>query len=240
MAPTDLRALVFDVFGTVVDWRGGIARDARAFLDRQGRSEVDPSAFADAWRRRYSPAMEEVRSGRRPFVRLDVLHRENLDAVLPEFGIAPGSVSEPELDELNLAWHRLDPWPDAVAGLARLKARYIVAPLSNGNISLMIDMAKRAGLPWDAILGAEVAQAYKPMPEAYLRTAEVLGLRPIQVCMVAAHNGDLAAARACGLRTAFVPRPTEHGPGQTSDLTPDQDWDVVAPDFGALAERLGA
>lgn len=240
MIQTDLRALVFDVFGTVVDWRGGIARDAGAFLGRHGRSDVDPSAFADAWRRRYSPAMEEVRSGRRPFVRLDVLHRENLDAILPGFGIAPGSVPQAELDELNLAWHRLDPWPDAVAGLLRLKARYVVAPLSNGNIGLMVDMAKRAGLPWDAILGAEVAQAYKPMPEAYLRTAEVLGLAPGQVCMVAAHNGDLAAARECGLRTAFVPRPNEHGPGQTSDLTPDQDWDVIAGDFGALADALDA
>ncbi len=239
MALTDLRALVFDVFGTVVDWRGGVARDAAAFLDRHAPG-ADPSAFADAWRRRYSPAMEEVRSGCRPFVRLDVLHRENLEAVLPEFGIAPGRVPKAELDVLNLAWHKLDPWPDAVAGLARLKARYIVAPLSNGNISLMIDMAKRAGLPWDAILGAEVAQAYKPMPQAYLRTAEVLGLRPDQVCMAAAHNGDLAAARACGLRTAFVPRPTEHGPGQTTDLAADQDWDVVAPDLGALADALDA
>lgn len=240
MAPTDLRALVFDVFGTVVDWRAGVARDAGAFLRQHGRADVDPGAFADAWRRRYSPAMEEVRSGRRPFVRLDVLHRENLDAILPEFGIAPESVPTPELDALNLAWHRLDPWPDAVAGLTRLKARYIVAPLSNGNIGLMVDMAKRAGLPWDAILGAEIAQAYKPMPEAYLRTAEVLGLRPDQVCMVAAHNGDLAAARACGLRTAFVPRPDEHGPGRTADIAPDQDWDVIAPDFGGLATALGA
>lgn len=240
MAPTDLRALVFDVFGTVVDWRSGVARDAAAFLHRHDRADVDPGAFADAWRRRYSPAMEEVRSGRRPFVRLDVLHRENLDAILPEFGIAPGSVPMPELDALNLAWHRLDPWPDVVAGLTRLKARYIVAPLSNGNISLMVDMAKRAGLPWDAILGAEVAQAYKPARQAYLRTAEVLGLAPGQLCMVAAHNGDLAAARECGLRTAFVPRPTEHGPGQTSDLTPDQDWDVIAGDIGALADALDA
>lgn len=240
MAPTDLRALVFDVFGTVVDWRAGVARDAAAFLHRHGRADVEPGAFADAWRRRYSPAMEEVRSGRRPFVRLDVLHRENLDAILPEFGIAPGSVPTPELDALNLAWHRLDPWPDVVAGLTRLKARYIVAPLSNGNISLMVDMAKRAGLPWDAILGAEVTQAYKPMPEAYLRTAEVLGLRPGQVCMVAAHDGDLAAARACGLRTAFVPRPAEHGPGRTADIAPDQDWDVIAPDFGVLATAFGA
>jgi 2-haloacid dehalogenase len=235
-----VRALVFDVFGTVVDWRSGVARDAAPFLARHAKSRVDPAAFADAWRKRYDPAMEAVRSGGRPFVRLDVLHWENLVAILPTFGIDPAKVPAAELDELNLAWHRLDPWPDVVAGLARLKSRYIIAPLSNGNVVLMLDMAKRAGLPWDAILGAELAQAYKPDPEAYLRTVDILAMRPDEVCMVAAHNGDLAAARACGLATAFVPRPTEHGPGQTRDLRPEQDWDVVAPDFGELAHRLGA
>jgi 2-haloacid dehalogenase len=235
-----VRALVFDVFGTVVDWRSGVARDAAPFLARHAKSRVDPAAFADAWRKRYDPAMEAVRSGGRPFVRLDVLHWENLIAILPVFGIDPAKVPAAELDELNLAWHRLDPWPDVVAGLARLKSRYIIAPLSNGNVVLMLDMAKRAGLPWDAILGAELAQAYKPDPEAYLRTVDILAMRPDEVCMVAAHNGDLAAARACGLATAFVPRPTEHGPGQTRDLRPEQDWDVVATDFGELAHRLGA
>jgi 2-haloacid dehalogenase len=234
-----VRALVFDVFGTVVDWRSGVAREATPFLARHGRADVDPAAFADGWRKRYQPAMEEVRSGRRPFARLDVLHRENLVAVLPDFGIDPERVSAAELDELNLAWHRLDPWPDAVSGLTRLKQRFIIAPLSNGNVILMLDMAKRADLPWDAILGAELAQAYKPAPEAYLRTADILAMRPEEVCMVAAHNGDLAAARACGLRTAFVPRPMEHGPGQTSDLKPAQDWDVVAEDFEDLAVTLG-
>ena len=233
-----VRALVFDVFGTVVDWRSGVAREAAPFLARHGAA-VDPAAFADAWRRRYQPAMEAVRSGARPFTRLDVLHRENLEALLPDFGIDPARVAPSELDALNLAWHRLDPWPDAVAGLGRLRARYVIAPLSNGNIVLMIDMAKRAGLPWDAILGAEVVRAYKPMPEAYLRTAEVLAMRPEEVCLVAAHNDDLAAARRCGLRTAFVPRPAEHGPGQAKDLAPAQDWNLVAEDFGALATRLG-
>jgi 2-haloacid dehalogenase len=235
-----VRALVFDVFGTVVDWRGGVARDAAPFLARHGRADADPAAFADAWRKRYDPAMNAVRSGRRPFVRLDVLHRENLDQVLEDFGIDPARVPAAELAALNLAWHRLDPWPDVVSGLTRLKARTIIAPLSNGNVILMLDMAKRAGLPWDAILGAELAQAYKPAPEAYLRTLDILAMRPEEVCMVAAHNGDLAAARACGLATAFVPRPTEHGPGQTSDLRPEQDWDVVAKDFGELADKLGA
>jgi 2-haloacid dehalogenase len=183
--------------------------------------------------------MEEVRSGRRPFVRLDVLHRENLEAVLPEFGIDPASVPPSELDALNLAWHRLDPWPDSVPGLTRVKRGFIIAPLSNGNIRLMLDLAKRAGLPWDAILGAEVAQAYKPMPEAYLRTAETLMLEPKSVCLIAAHNSDLAAARRCGLRTAFIPRPTEHGLGQTTDLRPEEDWNAVADDIEDLARRLG-
>jgi 2-haloacid dehalogenase len=234
-----VRALVFDVFGTVVDWRSGIARAAAPFLVRHGAAGVDPAAFADVWRKRYDPAMEAVRGGRRSFARLDVLHRENLDAILPEFGIDPVRVPPAELDGLNLAWHRLDPWPDVVPGLLRLKARFIIAPLSNGNVILMLDMAKRAGLPWDAILGAELAQAYKPDPEAYLRTVDILAMRPDEVCMVAAHNGDLAAARACGLATAFVPRPAEHGPGQTRDLRPEQDWDVVARDFDDLAGKFG-
>jgi 2-haloacid dehalogenase len=234
-----VRALVFDVFGTVVDWRAGVAREAEPFLARHGAAHIDPKEFADAWRRWYSPAMEEVRSGRRPFTRLDVLHRENLELALREFGIDPARIPAADLDELNLAWHRLDPWPDVKRALPRLKERYLIAPLSNGNIILMVDIAKRAGLSWDAILGAEVVRAYKPMPEAYLRTVECLAMRPEEVCLVAAHNSDLAAARGCGLRTAFVPRPYEHGPnsGQNTDLTAAQDWDVVARDFEVLAER---
>jgi 2-haloacid dehalogenase len=237
-ALTDVQALVFDVFGTVVDWRTGVAREAATFLARY-RSDADPAAFADAWRRRYSPSMEEVRSGHRPFTRLDVLHRESLEATLREFEIEPSSAPPPELDALNLAWRHLDPWPDSVPGLARLKRRFIIAPLSNGNIRLMLDMAKRAGLPWDAILGAEIAQAYKPAPEAYLRTVEALMLKPEQVCLVAAHNSDLAAARRCGLRTAFLHRPTEHGPDQTTDLQPDENWEAVANDMEDLASQLG-
>jgi 2-haloacid dehalogenase len=235
----DVKALVFDVFGTVVDWRSGVAREAAPFLARHGIA-ADPAAFADAWRRRYQPGMEAVRSGARPFTRLDILHRENLETVLRDHGLDPATVPEAELDHLNRAWHRLDPWPDSVAGLTRLKARYIIAPLSNGNVALLLNMAKRAGLPWDAILGAEVAQAYKPSPAAYLNTAEILGLKPEAVMLCAAHNGDLAAARACGLRTAFIPRPTEHGPGQAKDLAPTQDWDAVAQDFGVLADAMGA
>jgi 2-haloacid dehalogenase len=234
-----VRALVFDVFGTVVDWREGVARELRAFFARHGAAAADAYAAADAWRRRYQPAMEECRSGRRPFTRLDVLHRENLDAVLREAGLDPSTVDAGELDQLNRAWHRLDPWPDAVEGLARLKRRYVIAPLSNGNVALLLNMARRAGLPWDAILGAEVARAYKPQPEAYLRTADILGLAPAELCLVAAHNSDLAAARACGLKTVFVPRLREHGPVQTTDLAPDGPWDVVAADFLDLAAKLG-
>ena len=163
-----VKALVFDTFGTVVDWRNGIARDAKVFLARHGRGDIEAHAFADAWRKRYQPAMEAVRSGRRPFTRLDVLHRENLDALLGEYGI---TAEEAELDWLNRAWHRLDPWPDAIPGLLRMRPKHFLAPLSNGNILLLANMAKRAGIPWDAILGAEAAQAYKPQPEAYLRTA---------------------------------------------------------------------
>ncbi|HEX5640081.1 MAG TPA: haloacid dehalogenase type II [Burkholderiaceae bacterium] len=233
------KALVFDVFGTVVDWREGVARDLAAFLKKHGAAGIDPHAVADAWRRRYQPAMEECRSGRRPFTRLDVLHRENLDAVLAEHGVDLQRVDAAELDDLNRAWHRLDPWPDAVPGLLRLKSRHVIAPLSNGNVALLLNMAKRAGLPWDAILGAEVAGAYKPRPEAYLRTVDILGLRPDAVCLVAAHNGDLQAARACGLGTAFILRATEHGAGQTTDLAPSEAWDVIAADFRELADRLG-
>ncbi|ACB94950.1 haloacid dehalogenase type II [Beijerinckia indica] len=238
MSLKTIKAMLFDVFGTVVDWRSGVAREAGAFLSRHGRQDIDPLAFADAWRALYVPAMAKVRDGTRPFTPLDRLHRENLEAVLPHFGFDPAALPVSELDDLNLAWHRLDPWPDSISGLSRLKKGLIIAPLSNGNVRLMVDMAKRAGLPWDAILGAEVAQAYKPQPQAYLRTAEILMLKPQEVCMVAAHNNDLAAARACGLQTAFVARVKEHGPGQTTDLTPEQDWDVIAEDFNALAACL--
>jgi len=234
-----VKALVFDTFGTVVDWRNGIARDAKVFLAKHGRADVDAHAFADAWRRRYQPAMEEVRSGRRPFTRLDVLHRENLDLVLRDHGMDPAAIPADELDWLNRAWHRLDPWPDAIPGLLRLKARYFIGPLSNGNILLLANMAKRAGIPWDAILGAEPARAYKPQPEAYTRTAEILDLKPAEVALVAAHNGDLAAARNAGLATVFVLRPTEHGPGQRTDTRAESDWGISAESFEEVADRLG-
>jgi 2-haloacid dehalogenase len=237
MDESSIGALTFDVFGTVVDWRTSVIREGQAFGKPRGIS-VDWGKFADAWRGLYQPAMEEVRSGRRPWAKLDELHRESLVRLLGDFGII--GVSPAEIDHLNHAWHRLDPWPDAVPGLTRLKRRFTLATLSNGNIALMVDMAKRAGLPWDAILGAEVARAYKPTPEAYLRSAEALGLRPEQCLMVAAHPADLASAARCGLRTAYVPRPLEFGPGRPgSQPEPGQPFDVVAGDFVELAERLG-
>jgi 2-haloacid dehalogenase len=234
---SQIKAVVFDTFGTVVDWRSGIAREVAPFIARHGLA-VTPAAFADGWRGRYQPAMERIRSGQRSYVPLDVLHRENLADLLAE--LAPGAAfPSEELDELTLAWHRLDPWPDAVAGLTRLKQRYIIGPLSNGNIALLVNMAKRAGIPWDVILGADISRAYKPDPTSYTATAAALDIAPGECMLVAAHNGDLGAARRAGLATGFVARPTEHGPGQTSDLAPTADWDVVAADFEELAEKLG-
>jgi 2-haloacid dehalogenase len=234
--PGQIKALTFDVFGTVVDWRSSIAREGQA-LGRAKQLDVDWVKFADAWRGLYQPAMDRVRRGEVPWTKLDDLHRASLVQLLEQFGIR--GLDEAEIDDLNRAWHRLDPWPDAVAGLTRLKRRFILATLSNGNVALMVNMAKRAGLPWDAILGAEVVQCYKPQPRAYLGTAALLGLAPAECLMVAAHNGDLAAAQAQGFRTAFVVRPTEHGPAQTTDLKAERDWDVVATDFNDLASKLG-
>ena len=228
----DVRALVFDVFGTVVDWRSGVAREVARLLPEV----ADPHAVADDWRGRYQPSMEEVRSGRRPWTILDVLHRESLDALLAERGLDP---SEEVRAELVLAWHRLDPWPDAVEGLTLLKGRFTIGPMSNGNVALQVDMAKRAGLPWDVVLGAEVARHYKPDPESYLGVVDTMYVKPHQVMLVAAHNGDLAAAQKCGLSTGFVLRPTEHGPKQTRDLKVEGDWDVVGNSIAEVARKLG-
>ena len=226
-------ALTFDVFGTVVDWRSAIIRDGEE-LGRAKDIDLDWPAFADDWRALYQPAMERVRTGEIDWCMLDDLHRMNLDELLRRHGI--GGLTEDETDHFNRVWHRLDPWPDAVAGLTRLKAILILATLSNGNTALLVNMAKRAGLPWDAVLGAKPAGAYKPQPRAYLRTAEMLGLSPERCMMVAAHNGDLAAAAALGFKTAFVRRPNEYGPQQTSDLEPEGVWDIVAEDFLELAD----
>ncbi|RPH44280.1 MAG: haloacid dehalogenase type II [Burkholderiales bacterium] len=230
----EVQVLAFDVFGTVVDWRGSIARE----VDALGLG-VDGGAFADAWRSRYQPAMQAVRAGTRPWVRLDVLHRENLDATLVEFGVAD-RLDESARVALNLAWHRLDPWPEARAGLARLKSRFVITPLSNGNVGLLTRMAKRAALPWDCVLSAEVYRAYKPEPGAYLGVADTFDLAPAQVMMVAAHAADLRAAAACGLRTAYVDRPLEFGPLRRGDVPRDGDrFDVTSTGFDDLADRLG-
>jgi len=237
MDGTTIRALTFDVFGTVVDWRTSIAREGAALGRARGITNVDWVAFADAWRGLYQPAMTRVRNGEREWVRLDVLHRESLDTLLDRFAIK--GLSEADVDHLNRAWHRLDPWPDAVAGLTRLKRRFVLATLSNGNVALIVNMAKHAGLPWDAVLGAEPTRHYKPQRETYLGTADILGLRPEQCLMVAAHNNDLVAASGCGFHTAFVARPTEYGPEQKTDLRAEHAFDVVARDFVDLADKLG-
>jgi 2-haloacid dehalogenase len=231
-----IEALTFDVFGTVVDWRESVAREAQALLEAKAPGH-DWRAFADGWRGRYVPAMARVLKGERPWVVLDVLHRENLVDLLAEWGL--DGVSAAEIDELNLAWRRLDPWPDVVEGLTRLKRRYILATLSNGNVALMVAMAKRAGLPWDAILGAEVAQAYKPAPAAYDRTASLLGLAPEACLMVAAHASDLDAAGARGFRTAYVDRPLEHGPERARPRGDTARFDLSVASFLELAEALG-
>ena len=235
MCALDVRALVFDVFGTVVDWRTSIIRQGKEF-GRANGVEADWEAFADAWRGKYGPSMNRVRTGELPWTNLDALHRMALEEVLSEFNIT--GLSEEVKAEFNLAWHRLDPWPDSVPGLWRLKARHIIAPMSNGNIALMTNMAKNGGLPWDCILGAEVARHYKPDPETYQTGVDLLGLAPSQVMMVAAHQRDLLSAQKVGLRSAFVPRPLERGPGRTPDATPDPSFDIVATDFMDLVAKL--
>lgn len=230
--------LGFDVFGTVVDWRNGVARACDPFLRTHGIN-ADPFDFADAWRARYQPAMEAVRSGDRPWTKLDVLNLENLRYVLAQHGVDADAIPAAALAELNRCWQRLDPWPDSVPGLIRLKRRFAIAPVSNGSIAGMLQLARFGGLPWDAILGAEIAHTYKPQPAVYLASCDAAGVQPAQACMVAAHNNDLAAARALGLATIFVRRPTEHGPGQRTDLDAEQDWDVVASSLLVVADALG-
>jgi 2-haloacid dehalogenase len=225
----DVRALVFDVFGTVVDWRAGVAREVRRLLPG-----VDAEAFADDWRERYAPSMDRVRRGERGWANLDELHRESLDSLLVEYSQDPDEATRAEL---VLAWHRLDPWPDAIVGLTRLRERYVLATLSNGNVALLVDMAKRAGLPWDAVLSADVFGHYKPDAEVYDGAARLLGLDPGQVLMVAAHVDDLVAARGRGLRTAYVHRPHEFGP-RAGPSTSDDAADLNVTSLTDLAARL--
>jgi len=229
------KALLFDVFGTLVDWRTSVARESEMILKPFGVS-VDWLAFADAWRGEYQGAMDQVRDGRIPFCKLDVLHRRNLDLILPRFKIS--GVPENALQYLNLAWHRLDAWPDVSPGLMRLKRRFLLAPCSNGNISLMVAIARRNGLPWDAILGSEIAGDYKPKPRVYLASCEAFDLPPSECMMVAAHSNDLEHAAACGLRTAHVARPDEHGPGK-GEPAPKISVDFAATSLEDLARQLG-
>ena len=232
-----VKALVFDTFGTVVDWRTSVTQEVAALAKRKGLS-VDAARFADAWRAGYGPSMNRVRSGELPWTKLDALHRMTLDKILVDFKFT--GLTDEEKATLNHAWHRLPPWPDAVAGLTRLKKKFIIAPLSNGNISLMTDLAKYAALPWDCILGAELVRHDKPDREVYQSAPDSLDLKVDEVMMVAAHLGDLRAAKGVGLRTAFVTRPLEFGPQGKPDLHPDASVDVAAKDFNDLAGQLGA
>jgi 2-haloacid dehalogenase len=234
----EVKALTFDVFGTVVDWRGSVIREGRR-LGAAKKLKVDWAAFADGWRAGYAPAMDRVRRGELPWMPIDALHRMILDDLLAQFLIAD-AFDEAERAHFNLVWHRLKPWPDAVAGLRRLKKRYVIATLSNGNVALLLDMAKHSKLPWDTILSAELFHHYKPDPQAYLGACELLGLRPWQVMMVAAHKTDLDAAKRCGLKAAFVQRPLEFGPKVKKDVAPEPRFEVNAKDFLDLAKKLGA
>jgi len=232
-----VKALVFDTFGTIVDWRSSIIEEGTAWGKAKGL-EIDWAHFADRWRAGYAPAMNKVRKGELPWTKLDDLHRMILDPLLVEFGIK--GLTEEEKDHWNRVWHRLKPWPDSVAGLTRLKKKYTIAPLSNGNIGLINDMAKHSGLPWDVILGAELVRHYKPDREVYISAADFLGLKREEVMMVAAHSGDLNAACDCGLRTGFIYRPNEYGPGGRADKAKPGDFDVVSTDAIDLASKMGA
>jgi len=233
--PSNIKALTFDVFGTVVDWRSSIISEGGQ-LNLNWGWDLNWAEFADRWRGMYQPSMEEVRTGSRNWEILDTLHRESLERLLEEFGCE--GIGEDRIDHLNRMWHRLKPWPDAVEGLLRMKKRFILATLSNGNVALLVNMAKNSGLPWDAVLGAEVARSYKPMPNTYLITAIMLGLEPGNCLMVAAHNQDLQAASKLGFQTAFVRRPSEYGPDQKNDLEAEADYDFMAHNFLELAGQL--
>jgi 2-haloacid dehalogenase len=237
MSLKEVKALTFDVFGTVVDYRGTIISEGER-LNRAKGWHVDWAAFADAWRARYRPSMDRVMQGTLPWANLDALHRQSLDELLREFALSE-HLSEEEKDQLNRVWHRLQPWPDAIPGLTHLRKRFTLATLSNANIALLVDMAKYSALPWDCVLSAELAQAYKPDPRPYQLAIHLLGLRNHEVMMVAAHQYDLRAAQAQGMQAAFVPRPLEHGLHNVPDLTPDPAFQIVATDLMDLAQQLG-
>lgn len=231
----DVQAILFDVFGTVVDWRGSLIAELSEWGAARGIG-ADWTGLVDTWRGAYAPSMDRVRRGELPWTKLDDLHMATLREIGPRFGLV--GLPDADMEWVNRGWHRLRPWPDSVPGLRALHPRYILGPLSNGNVSLLVDMARGAGLPWDVILGAEVSGRYKPDPETYLGACRMLSLQPEQVMLCAAHNYDLVAAQKLGLRTAFVPRPTEYGPLQVRDFGPEGEWDVVASDMEDFAARM--
>lgn len=237
MADLNVKAMVFDTFGTVVDWRSSIIAECKALSAAKGLS-FDPEAFADAWRSGYHPAMDRVRKQERPWANIDVLHRERLDELIEEFGLT--GLSEAEKVHFNRAWHRLNPWPDSVVGLARLKKRYILSTFSNGSFACLVNMAKHAGLPWDCIFSADIIQHFKPDPETYQGVIAFLDLKADEVMLVAAHNYDLRRATRHGMRTAYVNRPNEYGPGQQKDVEAEGDWDIVVDSITELASVTGA
>ena len=231
----NVKAMTFDVFGTVVDWRSSIAREAKMMGEQKG-FDFDWDNFADKWRAGYGPSMNKVRTGELPWTKIDVLHRMILDELLSEYNIT--NLTESEKDHFNRAWHRLDPWPDSVPGLTELKKSYVISPLSNGNVALLVNMAKYGGLPWDTVLSAELAQHYKPDPEAYQSTSEFLGFPIEQIMMVAAHKNDLKSAKGQGMMTGYIPRPKEHGPNTTVDSNPEDYIDIIGENFVDFANKM--
>jgi len=238
MGVEKVRVLLFDTFGTVVDWRGSVARTGERLARAKGIEGVDWEAFARAWRAGYRPGMAPVISGERPWTTIDVIHRERLDEILAEFGVAD-KFDEAERVDFNLAWHRLDPWPDSIPGLLRLKTKYMISPLSNGSLILLTAMAKRAGIPWDFVFSSDTFKAFKRDPKVYLGAIALLGLEPGEVMMCAAHNDDLEAARSHGMRTAYVNRPYEYGADQVSNFEAESDWDIITDGIDGIADALG-
>jgi 2-haloacid dehalogenase len=236
MSLDNIKAMTFDVFGTVVDWRRSLIEELRAFGSAKG-IVGNWDAFVDQWKTCYKPGMDAVRAGKLPWTNVEGIYRRKLDALLAEYGLH--GLSEAEKVHLNRAWHRCSPWPDVAAGLTRLKRKYVLSTLSNGDVACLINMARHGGLQWDCVLCAEIFRHYKPDPEVYRGAIELLALQPHEIMMVAAHNYDLKAARYHGMRTVFVPRPREYGPGQISDLKPEENWDVIAEDFEQLAAVMG-
>ena len=231
-----VQAVLFDVFGTVVDWRGSLIRFLTSFGNERGFS-ADWAGLVDAWRGAYQPSLEPIRAGKRPFVTLDVLHRESLDALLPTFGLE--AINESDRELVSRSWRWLDPWPDSIPGLSRLKRKTISATLSNGGVGLLVDMARFSELPWDTVFSADLFRTYKPDPAVYLGACELLGLRPESILMVAAHSSDLAAARTCGLQTAFVERPHEYGTRRVEEPGHNEHWDYRVTSLEELASHLG-